>query len=98
MSVQMGAIGRRWSRGAALVEAVVAIPMLILLFASLIFTWQLYREKGRITDEARLRFQRHYFNTDLYDSRLYDLVLNSEALGLETTVALATQAATSVAV
>jgi cytidylate kinase len=47
-------------------------------------------------DEARLRFQRHYFNTDLYDSRQYDLVLNSEMLGLEVTTALATRAATSV--
>jgi cytidylate kinase len=45
------------------------------------------------TDEARLRFQRHYFDCDLYDCRQYDLVLNTESLGLEQ----ATEIAVSVA-
>jgi cytidylate kinase len=44
------------------------------------------------TDKARVRYQQHYFNANLYDSKLYDLVLNSEALGLENVVALATAA------
>lgn len=44
-------------------------------------------------DEARERYQRHYFNSDLYDSRQYDLVLNSEALGLERAVEIATDVA-----
>jgi cytidylate kinase len=47
------------------------------------------------TDEARQRFQRHYFNTDLYDSRQYDLVLCTETLGLERSIALAVEATTS---
>jgi cytidylate kinase len=45
------------------------------------------------TDEARTRYQRHYFNSDLYDSRQYDLVLCTESLGLELATALATRAA-----
>ena len=49
------------------------------------------------TDDARLRYQKHYFNSDLYDSRQYDLVLSAESLGLALTVEIATLAATSVA-
>lgn len=49
------------------------------------------------TDEARERYQRHYFHADLYDSRQYDLVLCPESLGLATTVELAVNAATKVA-
>ncbi|HYZ16196.1 MAG TPA: cytidylate kinase-like family protein [Candidatus Acidoferrum sp.] len=45
------------------------------------------------TDEARRRYQKHYFNTDLYDSRQYDLVLCTESLGLEQAVAIATNVA-----
>lgn len=44
-------------------------------------------------DEARERYQRHYFNVDLYDSRQYDLVLNSETLGLDRAVEIATEVA-----
>jgi cytidylate kinase len=49
------------------------------------------------SDDARVRFQHHYFNTDLYDSRQYDLVLSAESLGLPLTIEIATLAATSVA-
>lgn len=49
------------------------------------------------TDAARVRFQRHYFNSDLYDSRQYDLVLCSESLGLETAIRLAVEAAAAAA-
>ncbi len=49
------------------------------------------------TDAARQRYQRHYFNTDLYDSRQYDLVLCSETLGLDTAIRLAVDAATRAA-
>jgi cytidylate kinase len=45
------------------------------------------------TDEARKRFLRHYFDNDMYDSRQYDLVLNTERLGLDRTIALALEAA-----
>jgi cytidylate kinase len=44
-------------------------------------------------DEARSRYQRHYFNSDLYDSRQYDLVLNAESLGLDRAIAIARDAA-----
>lgn len=47
------------------------------------------------TDEARRRYQKHYFNTDLYDSRQYDLVLCTEALGLEQAIAIATNVASA---
>ena len=43
-------------------------------------------------DEARVRYQQHYFNANMYDCALYDLVLNTEVLGLANSVALATTA------
>lgn len=45
------------------------------------------------TDDARQRFQRHYFDSDLYDARQYDLVLCPESLGLDVAVRLAVDAA-----
>jgi hypothetical protein len=39
--------GRRSSRGAAMVEAVVVIPFFIIIFASMIFVAKLYGEKQR---------------------------------------------------
>jgi cytidylate kinase len=47
------------------------------------------------TDEARARYQRHYFNSDVYDSRQYDLVLCTETLGLATSARLAAEAVTA---
>jgi cytidylate kinase len=44
------------------------------------------------TDDARVRYQQHYFNAHMYDCALYDMVLNTESLGLENAVALATSA------
>jgi cytidylate kinase len=49
------------------------------------------------TDEARSRYQRHYFRSDLYDSRQYDLVLCTETLGLEPAATIATRVACSAA-
>jgi cytidylate kinase len=46
------------------------------------------------TDDARARYQRHYFDSDLHDSRQYDLVLNTESLGVELAAAIATSVAT----
>jgi cytidylate kinase len=46
----------------------------------------------KITDDMRVRYQQHYFNAHMYDCALYDLVLNTEVLGLENSVALATTA------
>jgi cytidylate kinase len=44
------------------------------------------------TDEARQRYQKHYFACDMYDSRLYDLVINTERMGLDLSIELASQA------
>jgi cytidylate kinase len=49
------------------------------------------------TDEARKRYLRHYFDCDMYDSRQYDVVLNTERLGLDLAITLAMQAARAVA-
>jgi cytidylate kinase len=49
------------------------------------------------TDEARQRYQMHYFKSDMYDSRQYDLVLNTEALGLELAIAVVTKIAVALA-
>jgi cytidylate kinase len=52
-------------------------------------------EAGRIikrTDEARVAYQKHFFDSDMYDSKLYDLVFNTERLGLDLTVSLAISA------
>jgi cytidylate kinase len=43
-------------------------------------------------DAARVKYQQHYFNAHMYDCALYDLVINTEVLGLENAVALATAA------
>ena len=55
------------------------------------------RRRIERTDEARRRFQRHYFDCDLYDCRQYDIVLNTESLGLERATAIATGVATALA-
>jgi cytidylate kinase len=46
----------------------------------------------KTTDDARIRYQQHYFNADMYHCGLYDLVLNTEVLGLENSITLATTA------
>jgi CMP/dCMP kinase len=46
-------------------------------------------QRIRSTDDARARYQQHYFNAHVYDCALYDMVLNTEVLGLENSVALA---------
>ena len=55
--------------------------------------------QGRIarTDEARQRYQKHYFACDMYDSRQYDLVINTERMGLDLSIELATQAVRALA-
>ena len=49
------------------------------------------------TDDARARYQRHYFASDVYDCRQYDLVLNTETLGIDLASAVAVDVATSFA-
>jgi cytidylate kinase len=53
----------------------------------------------RITrsDEARKRYQQHYFACDMYDSRQYDLVINTERMGLDLAIALSTTTARALA-
>jgi cytidylate kinase len=51
------------------------------------------RQRIERIDEARVRYQKHYFSSDLYDSRQYDVVLNTESLGLELATAIVTSAA-----
>jgi cytidylate kinase len=46
----------------------------------------------KATDDARVKYQKHYFNSNLYDCALYDLVLNTEVLGLDNAVQIATSA------
>jgi cytidylate kinase len=59
--------------------------------------YDISREEARArverTDEARVRYQKHYFDSDLYDSRQYDVALNTESLGLDLAIAIATSAA-----
>lgn len=43
-------------------------------------------------DEARKRYQKYYFKSDVYDAKRYDLVLNTEVLGLDVAIELATLA------
>lgn len=52
------------------------------------------RRRVERSDESRVRYQRHYFDSDLYDCRQYDLVLNTESLGIGTATSIATQVAT----
>jgi cytidylate kinase len=49
------------------------------------------------TDEARIRYQQHYFKSHLYDCAQYDLVLNTEMLGLELATELACTSAARLA-
>jgi cytidylate kinase len=50
------------------------------------------RRRIKRTDDARVKYQQHYFNAHMYDCTLYDLVFNTEMLGLDNTVDLATRA------
>jgi cytidylate kinase len=43
----------------------------------------------KTTDDARVKYQKHYFNSNMYDCSLYDLVLNTEVLGLDNAVQVA---------
>jgi cytidylate kinase len=49
------------------------------------------------TDEARVRYQKYFFDSDMYDCRLYDLVINTEVLGLDLAISAATAAVGRVA-
>jgi cytidylate kinase len=55
------------------------------------------RQMIKRTDEARVAYQKHFFDANMYDSKLYDLVFNTERLGLELATSLAIAAAQAVA-
>ena len=55
------------------------------------------RRRIERSDEARARYQRHYFDSDVYDSRQYDLVLNTESLGVDVAIAIARDVASACA-
>ncbi len=46
----------------------------------------------RRTDDLRRRYVAHFFESDLYDAHNYDLVIDSERVGLEAAVAIARHA------
>ncbi len=49
-------------------------------------------ERVRKTDDLRRRFLQHFFATDMYDCRDYDLAIDTERLGLSTAVEIANKA------
>jgi cytidylate kinase len=55
------------------------------------------RRRIERSDDARARYQRHYFDTDVYDSRQYDLALNTESLGVDLAIVIAREVATACA-
>jgi cytidylate kinase len=54
-------------------------------------------ERVRKTDDVRSRYQRHFFETDIYDARNYDLVIDTERIGIEAAIELARSAVTEAA-
>lgn len=55
------------------------------------------RRRIKRTDEARAQYQRHFFHSNMYDCKQYDLALNTENLGLDLVVSLTTAAVMRVA-
>jgi cytidylate kinase len=51
------------------------------------------RRRIKRTDEARAQYQKYFFHSNMYDCKQYDLALNTERLGLDVAVSLATTAA-----
>lgn len=46
-------------------------------------------ERVRRTDDLRRKYLQHFFAADLYDARAYDLVLDTERVGIETAIEIA---------
>ncbi len=51
------------------------------------------RRRIKRTDEARVAYQKHFFRTNIYDVKQYDLVIDTEQLGLDLAISLVTSAA-----
>ncbi len=49
-------------------------------------------ERIRRTDELRRKYLQHFFACDLYDARKYDLVIDTERVGIEAAKQIATSA------
>ena len=58
--------------------------------------WNLGRdeaaERVRRTDDLRKKYLQHFFSADLYDARAYDVVIDTERVGLETAIEIARSA------
>lgn len=55
------------------------------------FTWHREEatERVRRTDDLRRKYLQHFFSADLYDARTYDLVIDTERIGVDAAIALA---------
>jgi cytidylate kinase len=51
------------------------------------------RRRIKRTDEARVAYQKHFFRTNMYDAKQYDLVIDTERLGLDLAISLSLSAA-----
>ncbi len=49
-------------------------------------------ERVRHTDDLRKRYLAHFFATDMYDARTYDLVLNTQRVGIDAAIRIAVEA------
>ena len=49
-------------------------------------------ERVRRTDDLRKKYQQHFFSADIYDARSYDLVLDTERIGIAASIDIAKRA------
>jgi cytidylate kinase len=58
--------------------------------------WDLSREEAtervRRTDELRRKYLQHFFSADLYDARAYDIVIDTERVGMDAAIEIARNA------
>jgi cytidylate kinase len=55
--------------------------------------WREAAHRVRNSDEQRSGYMRRFYNVDWLDSRLYDLVINTDQITLETAAGLVVEAA-----
>jgi cytidylate kinase len=49
-------------------------------------------ERVRRTDELRRKYLQHFFSADLYDARAYDIVIDTERIGIDAAIEIARSA------
>lgn len=59
--------GRAAARGAAMVEAIIVIPVFILVLAGSIFLWRAYTQKEALMPDARMRLWTYAIDTNCGD-------------------------------